>query len=78
VERIRIGLLIISMLVSSLCVDIYDVTGKKVHSTTLRGKSGSCTYSINGLDFLSQGVYYLTVNDFHKSSICTGKFIVMD
>jgi hypothetical protein len=69
----------VSQLTSTdLSTDIYDVSGKKVYSDILDGQAGTYTYSINDLDFLARGVYYLVVQDLQDNHVRTGKFIVME
>lgn len=63
---------------TDLNAEIYDIAGKRMYSTILEGQSGTVTYTINGLDFLARGVYYLVVHDFHKVTMRTGKFIIME
>jgi hypothetical protein len=63
---------------TGIIADIYDIAGEKQYSTTVTGKAGTCTYSINTHACLTRGVYYLVIRDAQNRRISSGKFVVIN
>lgn len=58
-------------------VHIYNAMGQRVHSLILDGQAGTATYTVNGLNNLATGVYYLAIQDVDGCNYDYGKFVIV-